>query len=177
MTDLVLLFQDIILRILETAPRSLNLWNEFDLNWRRVEQLPARIEIVRALAQMNERQLVQLGTTVQERVVETRMKDPESGRMIRAGDQKTIIATFTHETSRNLDPQLHTHAVIANMMQRADGKWRTMANEKLYGSKMLIGARDEATRIRHREDPCRRAVRDRGGDGRTPAENQRVAQR
>ena len=51
-----------------------------------------------------------------------------------------VAATFRHDTSRNLDPQLHTHAVIANMVQGADGKWRTMANEKLYESKMLIGA-------------------------------------
>ena len=77
---------------------------------------------------------------VEERAVETRMKDPESGRMIRAGGQKTVIATFRHETSRNLDPQLHTHAVIANMVRGSDGKWRTMANETLYASKMLIGA-------------------------------------
>ncbi len=77
---------------------------------------------------------------IEERAVETRMKDPDGGGMIRAGDQKAVIATFTHETSRNLDPQLHTHAVIANMVQGADGKWRTMANEKLYSSKMLIGA-------------------------------------
>ena len=60
--------------------------------------------------------------------------------MIRAGDQKAVIATFTHDTSRNLDPQLHTHAVIANMIRGGDGKWRTMTNEKLYSSKMLIGA-------------------------------------
>ena len=77
---------------------------------------------------------------VEGRAVETRMKDPETGRMIRADGQKAVIATFTHETSRNLDPQLHTHAVIANMVQGEDGKWRTMANEKLYSSKMLIGA-------------------------------------
>ena len=77
---------------------------------------------------------------VEERAVETRMKHPDGGRMIRAGGQKAVIATFTHETSRNLDPQLHTHAVIANMVQGEDGKWRTMANEKLYSSKMLIGA-------------------------------------
>ena len=77
---------------------------------------------------------------VEERAVETRMKHPDGGRMIRAGGQKAVIATFTHETSRNLDPQLHTHAVIANMVQGVDGKWRTMANEKLYSSKMLIGA-------------------------------------
>ena len=73
-------------------------------------------------------------------VVETRMKDPETGRMVRAGDQKTVVATFRHDTSRNLDPQLHTHAVIANMVRGEDGKWRTMANERLYASKMLIGA-------------------------------------
>ena len=68
------------------------------------------------------------------------MKDPETGRLARAGDQKMVAAAFRHDTSRNLDPQLHTHAVIANMVQGADGKWRTMANEKLYESKMLIGA-------------------------------------
>ena len=71
---------------------------------------------------------------------ETRVKDPETGRLVRVGGQKTVIAGFRHDTSRNLDPQLHTHAVVANMVQGADGKWRTMSNEKLYTSKMLIGA-------------------------------------
>ena len=73
-------------------------------------------------------------------VAETRMKDPETGRMARTGDQKTVVATFRHDTSRNLDPALHTHAVIANMVQGEDGKWRSMANERLYESKMLLGA-------------------------------------
>ena len=141
-------------------------------------------------------------------VAETRMKDPETGRVVRTGDQKTVIATFRHDTSRNLDPALHTHSVIANMVQGADGKWRSMSNERLYESKMLLGAmyRSELAgglsrpRIRHREDPRGRALRDRGrlapGDrgvlhaarrdrgggrrtrgGRTPPENQRLAQR
>ena len=35
---------------------------------------------------------------------------PPAGRMVRAGGQKAVIATFRHDTSRNLDPQLHTHA-------------------------------------------------------------------
>ena len=77
---------------------------------------------------------------VERNAVETRMKDPDTGRMIRAGNQKTVVATFRHDTSRNLDPQLHTHAVLANMVHSEDGKWRTMANEKLYESKMLLGA-------------------------------------
>ena len=144
---------------------------------------------------------------VEERAVETRMKHPDGGRMIRAGDQKAVIATFTHETSRNLDPQLHTHAVIANMVQGEDGKWRTMANEKLYGSKMLIGAlyRGELAREltslgygiekTHADGrfetagvsrevidaySTRRAEIEAAMDGRglgTPAENQRAAQR
>ncbi len=73
-------------------------------------------------------------------VAETRMKDPETGRMTRALGQRMVAATFRHDTSRNLDPQLHTHAVVANMLQGADGRWRTMANERLYAAKMLLGA-------------------------------------
>ncbi len=77
---------------------------------------------------------------VERNVAETRMKDPDTGKMMRAGNQKIVAATFRHDTSRNLDPQLHTHAVLANMVQGEDGKWRSMANEKLYGAKMLLGA-------------------------------------
>ena len=77
---------------------------------------------------------------VEKNAVETRVQDPETGRMVRAGNQKTVVATFRHDTSRNLDPQLHTHSVLANMVQGADGKWRTMANEALYERQKLIGA-------------------------------------
>ena len=77
---------------------------------------------------------------VEKHVAETRLRDPQTGRMVRAGGQEMVAATFTHDTSRNLDPQLHTHAVLANMLKGADGKWRTMANEKLYASQKLIGA-------------------------------------
>ena len=92
------------------------------------------------IAQAHGRAVERTLAWVERNAVETRMRDAETGRMVRAGDQKTVVATFTHETSRNLDPQLHTHAVIANMVHGDDGKWRTMANEKLYRSKMLIGA-------------------------------------
>ena len=77
--------------------------------------------------------------------VQTRMKDPETGLLSHAGGQKMVAATFRHEVSRNLDPQLHTHAVIANMVQGEDvgtprsGKWRTMSNESLYRRQKLIG--------------------------------------
>ena len=77
---------------------------------------------------------------VERNVAETRMSDPGTGGIVRAGDQKTVVATFRHDASRNMDPLLHTHSVIANMVRGADGKWRAMSNEKLYAHKMLIGA-------------------------------------
>ena len=76
---------------------------------------------------------------VEKNAAETRMRDSESGKMGRVGGQKIVAATFRHDTSRNLDPQLHTHAVLANMVQGEDGKWRTMANEGLYARQKLIG--------------------------------------
>ena len=76
---------------------------------------------------------------VEGNAAETRMQDPETGRMVRARGQEIVAATFRHDTSRNLDPQLHTHAVMANMVRGQDGKWRTMANEGLYERQKLIG--------------------------------------
>ncbi|MDD9997196.1 MAG: conjugative relaxase [Rhodospirillaceae bacterium] len=77
---------------------------------------------------------------VEKNVLETRVMDADSKTMDRRRDQEMVAATFRKDTSRNLDPQLNTNAVIANMLQGGDGKWRTMANERLYRSKMLIGA-------------------------------------
>ena len=71
--------------------------------------------------------------------IQTRIRDPESGLLVHTGGQKMVAATFRHEVSRNLDPQLHTHAVVANMVQGDDGKWRTMSNEPLYRRQKLIG--------------------------------------
>lgn len=41
---------------------------------------------------------------VEVRAIETQMKDPDGRRMVHVGDPKAVIATFTHETWRNLDP-------------------------------------------------------------------------
>ena len=84
---------------------------------------------------------------IEKNAAETRMKDPgsgpgqvpETGTMARVGNQKIVAATFRHDTSRNLDPQLHSHAVLANMLKGEDGKWRSMANEGLYARQKLIG--------------------------------------
>ncbi len=92
------------------------------------------------IVQAHDRAVRRTLTWVERNVAETRMSDPRTGGIVRAGDQKTLVATFRHDASRNMDPLLHTHSVIANMVRGADGKWRAMSNEKLYASKMLIGA-------------------------------------
>ena len=51
-----------------------------------------------------------------------------------------IIARFNHDTSRELDPQLHTHAVVINATQRADGEWRALSSKEMFRAKMLGGA-------------------------------------
>ncbi|WGL99761.1 MobF family relaxase (plasmid) [Arsenophonus sp. aPb] len=44
-----------------------------------------------------------------------------------------IAALFLHDTSRNLDPQLHTHAVIANATQNHQGEWKTLSSDRQMG--------------------------------------------
>jgi conjugative relaxase-like TrwC/TraI family protein len=51
-----------------------------------------------------------------------------------------IVARFSHDTSRDLDPQLHTHCVVINATRRADRQWRSISNERMYALKMLGGA-------------------------------------
>ena len=77
---------------------------------------------------------------IEKRAVETRLRDAGTRALRRVGNQNMVAATFRHDTSRNLDPQLHTHAVIANAVQGGDGKWRTMADGGIFRGKMAIGA-------------------------------------
>lgn len=46
---------------------------------------------------------------------------------------KMVAAAFTHDTSRNLDPQLHTHLLIANMTEQ-DGKWKALATDYIHNA-------------------------------------------
>lgn len=66
-------------------------------------------------------------------------RSTEGGITQRIDTGNLVIAKFDHETSRTLDPQLHTHAVVMNMTQRSDGQWRALSNEKLYEQKILLG--------------------------------------
>jgi len=44
---------------------------------------------------------------------------------------KMVAALYTHDTSRNLDPQLHTHMLVANMTE-LNGKWKALATDTIH---------------------------------------------
>ncbi|HDR2795176.1 TPA: conjugative transfer relaxase/helicase TraI [Enterobacter asburiae] len=46
---------------------------------------------------------------------------------------KMVAAAYTHDTSRNLDPQLHTHLLIANMTE-SGGKWKALATDYIHNA-------------------------------------------
>ena len=50
-----------------------------------------------------------------------------------------LAATFRHETSREQDPQLHTHCVVINATQMDDGKWQSLSNEEVLNNQKLLG--------------------------------------
>ncbi|MGT3244669.1 conjugative transfer relaxase/helicase TraI [Yersinia enterocolitica] len=76
-----------------------------------------------------------------------------SVRLTEAGKTDTVLtgnmvaALYNHDTSRDLDPQLHTHALVFNATF-AEGKWRSLASdtrmktgfsETLYATKIALG--------------------------------------
>lgn len=64
----------------------------------------------------------------------------ENSTMRREATDNLVVARFQHHTSRNHDPQLHTHCLAMNATQGQDGKWRAMMNDDFYTHKMTAGA-------------------------------------
>ncbi|WP_130100420.1 conjugative transfer relaxase/helicase TraI [Siccibacter turicensis] len=46
---------------------------------------------------------------------------------------KMVAAAYTHDTSRNLDPLVHTHLLIANMTE-LNGKWKALATDYIHNA-------------------------------------------
>lgn len=63
----------------------------------------------------------------------------QHGRRQKVLTGQLAIAQFHHDTSREFDPQLHTHNIILNLQQLPNGKWRSLDNAEIYQAKMLLG--------------------------------------
>ncbi|MGH9030645.1 MAG: MobF family relaxase, partial [Acidimicrobiia bacterium] len=60
-----------------------------------------------------------------------------------------IAAAFRHRTSREGDPQLHTHVVVANMTRGPDGEWSSLFGTMLYRHARAAGCIYQAVLRRH----------------------------
>jgi len=50
-----------------------------------------------------------------------------------------VAAAFLHRTSRAGDPQLHTHVVVANLVQGSDGRWSALDGRLVYAHARAAG--------------------------------------
>lgn len=75
---------------------------------------------------------------LEDRYAQTRVRRPEGVReKVTTGN--LVAAVFRHETSREQDPQLHSHCVIINTTQLTDGSWRSLSNDALVANQKLLG--------------------------------------
>lgn len=87
------------------------------------------------------------------KVVMEEVEQLVSARITEEGKTETVLtgsmvaALYNHDTSRDLDPQLHTHALVFNVTY-AEEKWRALASdtrmktgfsENLYATKIAFG--------------------------------------
>lgn len=47
-------------------------------------------------------------------------------------------ALFMHDTNRNLEPALHTHAILSNITETKDSNWKTLSTDKSLESNAFI---------------------------------------
>lgn len=68
-----------------------------------------------------------------ERLIDTRVRLDGRAMMLPTGNG--VFACFTHDTSRNLDCQLHTHSFLLNMTHTPNG-WRSIQTDRIFRSQV-----------------------------------------
>ena len=77
---------------------------------------------------------------IEDNLLVTRRWDRAAKRHVRVRAPSMVAATFRHKANRNLEPHLHTHAVIANMTRKPDGTWASLDTGPLRPAEKLVGA-------------------------------------
>ncbi|MEO0769664.1 MAG: MobF family relaxase, partial [Cyanobacteria bacterium J06649_4] len=74
---------------------------------------------------------------LEERYAQTRVTTETGRHTVRTGN--LIAAIFPHGTSREAEPQLHSHCVVMNATQLEDGRWYSFSNDSAIMNKKLLG--------------------------------------
>ena len=92
---------------------------------------------VQALVGGDERLIIAHQVAVRVALEETERHSSSRVRLAGANHDRTtgnmVVATYTHDSSRQLDPQLHTHAVAANLTyDGTEGRWKALQASGIY---------------------------------------------
>ncbi|MEM1297973.1 MAG: MobF family relaxase [Pseudomonadota bacterium] len=63
----------------------------------------------------------------------------QGGEVVQEKTGSLTVAAFRHDLSRLQEPQLHSHAIVVNMTEGQDGKWRSLVSRDIYRDTLSIG--------------------------------------
>ena len=114
--------------------------------WDMTFSAPKSVSVMWALSSPVDRKAIEAAHRQAVHAATTHLEDHHAftrrgkGGSVREPVAGLTIARFHHETSRDLDPQLHTHAFIFNTAPRRDGTWGSVVSRDLYKAQKEAGA-------------------------------------
>ncbi len=100
--------------------------------------LLAEVGGFQAVRQAHENAVKKALEYVESELVQTRIM--VEGQVVPVQTGNLVVAMFRNNTSRDLDPQTHTHANAMNATQGGDEKWRSVWNDAFYKAQLVVGA-------------------------------------
>jgi conjugative relaxase-like TrwC/TraI family protein len=113
--------------------------------WDMTFSAPKSVSVLWALSQEKDRQMIEQAHRSAVLTATAHLEGTAAwARRGRAGATRErtaglLMAQFDHHTSRETDPQLHTHAFIFNLAPRRDGSWGAILSRDLYKAQKQAG--------------------------------------
>ncbi|BAY95699.1 relaxase domain-containing protein (plasmid) [Tolypothrix sp. PCC 7712] len=74
---------------------------------------------------------------IEQRYSYTRATTQQGQQLLRTNN--LVVAEFDHIETRELDPHLHTHALVMNITQLENGSWYSLFNDEIFKNKKFLG--------------------------------------
>jgi|TARA_R110002020_G_scaffold83397_1_gene207001 conjugative relaxase-like TrwC/TraI family protein len=130
----------------KTGERLTQIGKSHAPGWDMTFSAPKSVSVMWALSPPADRKTIEAAHRQAVHAATTHLEDHHAftrrgkGGAIREPVAGLTIARFHHHTSRDLDPQLHTHAFIFNTAPRRDGTWGSLVSRDLYKAQKEAGA-------------------------------------
>ncbi|NRB40660.1 MAG: relaxase domain-containing protein [Pseudomonadales bacterium] len=110
----------------------------WDLTWSAPKSVSILSEIygVQDVRNAHEKAVKKTIEAAEKRYAQSRLQVDDKVQFVKTNN--VIVAAFTHDVSREQDPQLHTHTIFINATQ-TDRGWRSLSPERLYKDQKTLG--------------------------------------